>query len=89
MPLHRYWLTFDLPSDDVHPIGVHLGCGVTAFDLDDALRLAQERIWRGATLPGVSHVTEHVDVTSLDPGHVRPNIGDVTARGVWYPLGYT
>jgi hypothetical protein len=29
-----------------------------------------------------------VDVSSLDPGHVPPNVGPPHVRGVWFPSGY-
>jgi len=28
---------------------------------------------------------EDVDVRALDGGHVLPNMGDPSVRGVWYP----
>ena len=31
---------------------------------------------------------EDIDVRALDPNHVLPNIGNVTSRGIWFPLGY-
>jgi hypothetical protein len=33
----------------------------------------------------VEHVVEDVDVSQLDAGHVLPNMGDPTLRGVWFP----
>jgi hypothetical protein len=39
-------------------------------------------------MPAVVQVVENVDVSTLDQKHVLPNIGDVTVRGVWFPLGY-
>jgi hypothetical protein len=89
MSLHRYWLTFELSSTEVHPVGVHLGCGITARDLEDALQLARARVWQGGDLPALARVQEEVDISTLDSKRIRPNMGDVTRRGVWYPLGYT
>lgn len=34
--MHRYWITFDF-SGEVPPLGLGYGCGVTAYDLDDAV----------------------------------------------------
>jgi hypothetical protein len=31
---------------------------------------------------------EDVDLSSLEQKHVLPNLGDVTARGIWFPQGY-
>jgi len=89
MQLHRYWLVFEVSDLDSHPVGTHLGCGITAHSLDDALILAREEVWRGKILPQLSQAVEDVDVSALDSGHVLPNMGDVTRRGVWYPLGYS
>lgn len=79
--LRRFWFEFD-PSADVPP-GARLGCGVTAVSRDDAERLIREGF--GCDLPPVRRVIKDVDVTTLDEGHVLPNIGDVSVRGVWYP----
>ena len=60
---------------------VGFGYGVTAYSGDDAERLLTEagleRDW--------VEVIEDIDVSSLDAGHVLPNVGGVTFRGVWYP----
>lgn len=79
--LHRFWFTFKNPP----PFSVlNLGCGVTAYNHDDALALINVP----ATGLEIDRVIENVQVDSLDPGHVRPNIGDVSQRGVWFPLGF-
>jgi hypothetical protein len=31
------------------------------------------------------HVTEDVDIQTLDQGHVLPNMGVPSERGVWFP----
>jgi hypothetical protein len=77
----RYWLTFP-QLDTPHPI--NLGCGVTGRDYDDALLLIRAsfsdlRLWPPRT------VTENIDVSTLDAGHVLPNLGNVFERGVWWP----
>jgi hypothetical protein len=36
-------------------------------------------------MPSPLAVIEDVDVRELDQGHVVPNMGDPTVRGVWYP----
>ena len=87
--LTRYWFEFDITAEDDHPVGVLLGCGVTARGYDDALSLLRERVWEGRELPPVRNVIEDVDVSSLDPGHVLPNlVMPPTGRGVWFPQGY-
>ena len=78
----RYWIRFDAPFAS---IPLHMGCGVTAANYDDALALVRAALSPDAALPPVREVTENVDVSGLDVLHVLPNIGDVTSRGVWFP----
>jgi hypothetical protein len=82
--LHRYWFEFGGPRHAL-PLGAWLGCGVTAVDRADAERLLVDGPFRGKPLPPVERIIEDVDVGELDAGHVLPNIGDVTQRGVWFP----
>jgi hypothetical protein len=74
--LRRFWF----------PATAGFGVGVTAESEADARRLAEEAaaryLPRGAQL--LSAVPD-VDVQTLDPGHVLPNMGPVVVRGVWYP----
>lgn len=84
--LHRYWFRFEGEPNDLPP-GVGLGCGVTACKFGDALGLLRARVFAGA-LPTVTEVIEDVDVSTLDPGHVLPNMAPPGLRGIWFPLGY-
>jgi hypothetical protein len=86
--MHRYWITFDCPVDHKRSLGIDRGVGVTARDLDDALLILRERIWRGSGLARIDSVTEDVDVSTLDSTHVIPNMAPPLARGIWFPLGY-
>ena len=86
MKLHRYWLRFDDPRRETFGLG--LGCGVTAFDLDDAVMLLERQVFRGPLPFRISESTEDVDVRTLDQGHVLPNMLPPDRRGVWYPMGY-
>ena len=61
-----------------------MGCGVSATDLDDAEALLRESLFDG-DLPTVRRVVEDLDVRDLDENHVRPNMGDPSVRGVWFP----
>lgn len=84
--MRRYWFEFvDAPM--YSPL--RLGCGVSAFDRGDAQKILREKVFAevGSTLE-IRRVIEDVDVSTLDPGHVRPNMGVVVHRGVWFPLGY-
>jgi hypothetical protein len=61
-------------------------CGVTAYSLEDALALVRQELWRtDEPLPSIREVIEDVDVSTLDPGHVLPNMGPPIWRGVWFP----
>lgn len=84
--LHRYWIEFEVTLED-SPI-LHPGCGVTAFTLEDGLRLVSENMLEGKPLPKIRSITEDVDVSTLDPKHVLPNMGITVKRGIWFPSGY-
>ena len=82
--LRRYWFKFEPLGK---PTPLNLGCGITAYSLDDAVLLLRERVFRDQPLPRIAQTIVDVDVSTLDPGHVIPNMGLVTTRGVWFPLG--
>ena len=83
--LKRFWFTFKKPPQ-FSPFGI--GCGVTAFDYADALNILSAKVFVKASMPEIESVVSDVDLQALDPHHVLPNIGVVTNRGVWFPLGY-
>jgi hypothetical protein len=83
--LKRYWFQFE-KSDKPNPL--NLGCGVTAFDYDDAIDLLRQRVFAGKEMPRIVGHREDVDVRTLDNKHILPNIGSVTIRGIWFPRGY-
>jgi len=39
-------------------------------------------------MPEIKKVIENVDVSTLDAGHVLPNMSPPNIRGVWFPLRY-
>lgn len=84
--MHRYWVELDVSSLKLPPAGTRLGCGVTAIDKPTALALLKARVF-GGRMPEVLRVIEDVDVSALD-AHVRPNMGNPAAPGVWFPLGF-
>lgn len=88
MALRRYWLEFSANDGESLPAGAALGCGVSAYDCDDALQIIRTTVFKGRALPEISRKIPDVDVSALDPNHVRPNMGNVLRRGVWFPLGY-
>ena len=85
--LHRYWLEFAMSSFS-EPTPLRLGCGVTAHAKTDALEIVRTRVFHGGEVPTVVSVIEDVDLSTLDPRHVLPNIGNPAVRGVWFPLGF-
>ena len=83
--LHRFWVKFKNPPS-FSPL--NMGCGVTAYSRDDVL--AQVRASSLMPVAGleIDGVVENVAIDSLDARHVRPNMGDASQRGVWFPLGF-
>lgn len=82
--LRRYWFIF---PKSAKPSPLNIGCGVTAYDYDDAIDLLRQRVFNGGE-PSVAEVIADVDVSTLDKRHVLPNMGSTVVRGVWFPLGY-
>lgn len=65
--------------------GGPVGFGVTAFSLEDALKLIRAE---GFELPESGdelQVRENVTFADLDQKHIAPNMGPMVIRGVWYP----
>jgi hypothetical protein len=85
LSLHRYWFTFELKPKEFYLPGVGLGCGVTAYGYDDALHLLQNQVFGNRPIPIILNYIEDVDVSTLDPGHVLPNLIPCNWRGVWFP----
>ena len=73
--LHRYWFK----------TRVRLGYGVTAFALEDARQLLADCIHQFEREPEFVSIIEDVEVSTLDPGHVLPDMGPPNFRGVGYP----
>jgi len=84
-PLRRYWFRFG-PSSE-HTI-LKVGCGITAFDYEDALNILHEEVLVGKPDLHVVEVCEDIDVSTLDKNHILPNMGLVIVRGVWFPQGF-
>jgi hypothetical protein len=83
--LKRYWFDFVNLNQ---PTPLNLGCGVTAYDFEDAMRLLRERVFHSAIVPPIGNCIEDVDVSTLDQNHVLPNIGPIDIRGIWFPQGH-
>lgn len=85
--MKRYWFEFNSHLHELSP-GLTRGCGVTAFDYVDAISIVQQKVFKGKELPEIKTKIENIDIRTLDNGHIRPNMGDLTLRGVWFPMGY-
>jgi hypothetical protein len=62
-----------------------MGCGITAYDEEDAKRMLHERVFAIYPPCEIREVIVDVDVTTLEKNHVRPNMGPPALRGVWFP----
>jgi hypothetical protein len=83
--LRRYWFTF---SSVKAYSTLRLGCGVTAYDYDDAVSILRQAVFVDDEAFIIERVIEDVDVSNLDPRHVIPNMDPPIWRGVWFPKGY-
>jgi hypothetical protein len=83
--LRRYWFKFGPLKT---PSALNIGCGITAYDYDDAINVLREQVFASQPLPSIASFVEDVDVSTLDQKHVLPNLGQVVKRGVWFPLGF-
>lgn len=88
----RLWVSFasDLPAvvgivgtDPLNEVLLH-GCGVTGFDEADCWRRVDE-VFGGRPVPPRREVVLDVDVSTLDPAHVLPRIGNPAMLGIWFP----
>jgi hypothetical protein len=85
--MKRYLFEFEFGGNNV-PSGTLIGCGVTAYSYDDAKTLLRTIVFKKGPLPKIKKVIENVDVSTLDKGHVLPNMAPPNLRGIWFPLGY-
>lgn len=71
-----FWIT-------THRRSAGPGFGVTGYDLDDAIGIAEKF---GCVVPRDSSIIAHVRYENLDPFHVAPKMGPMVVRGLWYPF---
>lgn len=86
--MKRFWFEFDFDNVQDIPSGIRMGCGITAFDYDDAIGILKEKVFSGSKSLAFKKIIENIDINTLDAGHVLPNMKSPTQRGVWFPLGY-
>jgi hypothetical protein len=83
--LRRFWFEFEKSAI---PTPLNIGCGVTAYDVDDARQLLEERVFPREKVRKIMNCQADIDVSTLDKNHVLPNMGSAANRGVWFPLGF-
>jgi hypothetical protein len=81
--LRRFFI--ELERSESLSVELLLGVGITAWTKEDALGLLYSVVFEGKAPARVIKVTEDVDVKRLDADHIAPHVGDVKARGVWFP----
>jgi hypothetical protein len=81
--LRRYWLELATTRT---PSALNLGCGITAYDEADARRIFEDRVVTVFGSRAIMAMMADIDVSTLDQGHIRANMGDPSSRGVWFPL---
>lgn len=79
--MQPYWIKFERCP---RRTALDLGVGVTARSEDDARALVRVAFPQCE----IASLTLVEDAAALDQGHVTPNIGNILARGIWFPLGY-
>ncbi|SEO63322.1 hypothetical protein SAMN05192574_11056 [Mucilaginibacter gossypiicola] len=84
----RFWFKFGFNNSEVIPYGTRLGCGITAYNYEDAVAILTEKVFRNNPLADIAQCIENVDISTLDEGHVLSNMDQPNVRGVWFPLGY-
>ena len=88
--LVRYWIEFSLEDNFSGKIlrrsGAKLGCGVTAYTEEDAMYILEKELFPSTGVPKIKSIEANIDVNTLDEKHVRPNMGVVSNRGIWFPF---
>jgi len=62
--LTRFWLTFNVTVRDPHPPGVLLGCGVTPFDKEDAVRILKDKVFASHALPEIEAIVANIEIAT-------------------------
>jgi hypothetical protein len=79
LKLRRFWFKIAGERD--------FGYGVTAWTEEDAANILRAEVFNGEPLPDHT-ISVDIDVSTLDAGHVLPNMESPNWRGIWYPLGF-
>jgi hypothetical protein len=83
--LARFWFKFR-PTPRMSLL--KMGVGITAYDLADAHRMLREQVFLALGEEPVDpvEIIENIDIRTLEENHVRPNMDNPVARGVWFPF---
>lgn len=81
----RYWIEFSDP-----PLGnaIGLGCGISALDEAQTRHILEHQVFSKLGQLQIKSIQIDVDIRTLNPNKVIPNMGDVTVIGVWFPQGF-
>jgi hypothetical protein len=82
-----FWIQF--VDATALPPGMHLGCGITAYDQSDVMQIFADRVHISHPDLKIASVRRVLSIDELEQGHVRPNMGNFLIRGIWFPLGYS
>jgi hypothetical protein len=77
--LIAFWVSF--PKDPSFP----LGFGVTAWSRSDALRLLEAQGYDFHLRASEIVFRDGITIDDVEHNHVRPNMGPMIFRGVWFP----
>ena len=83
-----FWFEFEIGDPMNLPPGIAIGCGVTAHDYNDAIRMLDQKVFKDKSRPQFKRVVENVELEKLDQRHVIPNMKSIVMYGIWFPLGY-
>jgi hypothetical protein len=90
--LRRFWIKLDVVFGDWHPAGMLLGCGVTAYSVEDAINLIQSDVYKEKPAHSIRLMIEDVQFSQIDRNHVlinMPAISVIEKRGIWFPKSYS
>lgn len=85
----KFWIKLKQSIFDNPPIGTLLGIGVTAESKEEALILIKDKVYINRDMPEIEFVDSYISIDNLEENHVRPNIGNMDDKGIWFPLGYS
>lgn len=80
-----FWFEFHEHNEKKLPLGTRRGCGVTAHDKEDAIKLLKYFIFKDWEVLPINSIKENISLEELEQNHVAPNIGNIMERGLWYP----